>query len=216
MPPKGTRMVRGAILERRRESAAREARTSLAVFLESTRQILLRCARSPPLAPRAPTRMAHQDILDAFRTLSIQPTHDITHHVAPTTQDGLAQTKDKIGTAIFVKNLFLRDKKHGLLLVSAAHDAKIDMKNIGKAINVSGANFRMADQQLLQDTLNVQQGSVSPLAVINDKENKVTLVLDKKLVDAPLVAVHPLRNDMTVTLTPEALLTVSLAIISPP
>ena len=44
--------------------------------------------------------------------------------------------------------------------------------------------------------LGVEPGSVTPFAVINDSEHKVTLVLDRGLTDG-LVNAHPLTNTMT-------------------
>jgi Ala-tRNA(Pro) deacylase len=42
---------------------------------------------------------------------------------------------------------------------------------------------------------------VTPLGVINDTEGLVTAFLDKALMTADMVNAHPLRNDMTTTIS---------------
>jgi hypothetical protein len=42
--------------------------------------------------------------------------------------------------------------------------------------------------------------------VINDKDNKVVSVIDKAMIEAETVAVHPMENHMTISLKPADLL----------
>lgn len=56
------------------------------------------------------------------------------------------------------------------------------------------------------EVLGVEPGSVTPLAVINDVERRVTVVLDKAILEEELVNAHPLRNDRTTAVTPQDLL----------
>ena len=108
---------------------------------------------------------------------------------------------------MFVKNLVVRDKKAGLFLVAVRHDAKVDMKALPGLVGASGANFRMADATLMTDKLGVAQGSVSPLAVMNDAAGEVKLVLDKTLVaDDATVALHPCDNTATCAISAADLL----------
>ena len=106
----------------------------------------------------------------------------------------------------FAKNLFVKDKKAGLFLITVTHDRKVDMKKLGELVGVPGAAFRFADGAVLTEKLKVKQGAVSPLAVMNDEAGEVTLVLDKELMSAAKIGVHPLRNDRTVSLAPADLL----------
>ena len=106
----------------------------------------------------------------------------------------------------FAKNLFVKDKKAGLFLLTVTHDRKVDMKKLPELLGTPGANFRFADGAVLQEKLAVKQGAVSPLAVMNDAAGEVTLVLDKELMAAAKIGVHPLRNDRTVALAPADLL----------
>ena len=43
-------------------------------------------------------------------------------------------------------------------------------------------------------------GSVTPFALVNDRERKVTVVLDSWMMAQPLLNYHPLVNDATTTI----------------
>eukprot|EP00904_Undaria_pinnatifida_P012991 jgi/Undpi1/8822/HiC_scaffold_25.g11284.m1 len=97
------------------------------------------------------------------------------------------------------KNLFLKDKKAGLFLVTVRHDRPTDMKTLAKLLGLPGkVSLRFADGPTLDSVLGVAQGAVSPLAVVNDSECVATLAMDKGLMDASEVLSHPLRNDRSV------------------
>ncbi len=115
------------------------------------------------------------------------------------------------------KNLFLRDKKHGLFLVTASHDAKTDTKTIASILKLSGANLRFADTATLDRVLGVAQGSVGPLALLNDSGNKeVTFVLDAALLESEIINSHPLRNDLTTAVASSDILRFAEATGHPP
>jgi Ala-tRNA(Pro) deacylase len=54
--------------------------------------------------------------------------------------------------------------------------------------------------------LGVRPGSVCPFAAINDKELAVRVVLDKTMMDADMINVHPLENTRSVAVSPAGLL----------
>ena len=54
--------------------------------------------------------------------------------------------------------------------------------------------------------LGVLPGAVTPFAVINDKDRKVGVFLDRTILGGGKVHCHPLVNDMTVALEPDELL----------
>eukprot|EP01041_Mallomonas_annulata_P010901 gene10901-22754_t len=103
------------------------------------------------------------------------------------------------------KNLFLRDKKYGLYLVTTKSNQDVNLKQFASMLNLSGANFRFGDEELLKEKLGVEKGSVSPFAIMNDKNTEVTFCIDKNLLESDLINIHPLRNDRTTSLSPEAL-----------
>jgi ribosomal protein L12E/L44/L45/RPP1/RPP2 len=58
---------------------------------------------------------------------------------------------------------------------------------------------------VLLSVLGVTQGSVTPLAVVNDPKKSVIVLLDAVLEKAEFINVHPLTNTATVQVTPAEL-----------
>ncbi len=104
-----------------------------------------------------------------------------------------------------IKNLFLRDKKRRMWLVTVLESRQIDLKALRQRIGAQG-NLSFGSAEMLMENLGVIPGAVTPFAVINDREGRVTMVLDKAVLDDDPVNAHPLRNDMTTALAPADLL----------
>jgi Ala-tRNA(Pro) deacylase len=106
---------------------------------------------------------------------------------------------------LHTKNLFLRDKPGRLFLLSAAEDARLDLKTAHVRPGGAGRmSFASADKLL--DVWGVAPGAVTPFGAINDPDGHVTVALDRGLLSAPRVNFHPLTNEMTLGLAPEDLL----------
>ncbi|XP_039258994.2 prolyl-tRNA synthetase associated domain-containing protein 1-like [Styela clava] len=101
---------------------------------------------------------------------------------------------------LIVKNLFLKGKKKkDLWLITVGHDKEINLTQLGKDLSVPGG-FRFADEAILEEKLGVKQGCVTPLALMNDKNHDVKLVLDKDiqhLSESELIYSHPIVNSAT-------------------
>ncbi len=104
---------------------------------------------------------------------------------------------------VHCKNLFLKDKKQKLWLVVARHDAEINLKELKNKIGSAHLSFGKPD--LLMEILGVIPGSVTPFALINDAQQRVTVILDKMMMAGELVNYHPLNNEMTTAITPDDL-----------
>lgn len=102
------------------------------------------------------------------------------------------------------RNLFVRDKKERMFLITLMAHTKIDMKKLAELLNVGRLSFGSPER--LMKYLGVAPGSVTPFSIINDKDHQVTLVLDKEMMGHEIVNYHPLINTMTVGLTPADLL----------
>ncbi len=97
------------------------------------------------------------------------------------------------------KNLFLKDAKDQLWLVSAESQAAIDLKRLHIVIGSARLSFGKPD--LMWQTLGVTPGSVTPFGLINDTARRVRFVLDRTLAEADLVNFHPLTNAATTAVT---------------
>jgi Ala-tRNA(Pro) deacylase len=96
------------------------------------------------------------------------------------------------------KNLFLKDKKGALWLISARQDTVIDLKAAPKLIGSDRLSF--GNEHLMWQTLGVRPGSVTALGLINDTNRRVGFILDRRLWDAATVNFHPLENTATTAL----------------
>ncbi|MDX1739071.1 MAG: YbaK/EbsC family protein [Alphaproteobacteria bacterium] len=104
------------------------------------------------------------------------------------------------------KNLFLRDKKKNLWLATIEENQPVNLKQLKKVLGASG-NLSFGNADLLMEVLGVIPGAVTAFSVINDTEKRITMVLDKALLDQELVNGHPLRNDKTTAVKSSDLLT---------
>ena len=102
------------------------------------------------------------------------------------------------------KNLFLKDKKGTLWLVVAEEDLTIDMKDLRRRIGAAQLSF--GRPELLLEILGIEPGSVTPFAVINDHERRVSVVLDSALLAHDPLNFHPLTNAATTAIAPDDLI----------
>jgi Ala-tRNA(Pro) deacylase len=94
------------------------------------------------------------------------------------------------------KNLFVKDKKGRIFLIVAHAATQIDLKRLHEAIGASGRlSFGSAD--LLREVLGVEPGAVTPFGLINDRNGRVSVVLDAALMQHEPVNFHPLVNCQT-------------------
>jgi Ala-tRNA(Pro) deacylase len=101
------------------------------------------------------------------------------------------------------KNLFLKDAKGQLWLISAEGHAAIDLKRLHTVIGAARLSF--GSPELMYETLGVKPGSVTAFGLINDRDRRVRFVLDRTLADADRVNFHPLTNTATTTVSRDGL-----------
>ena len=145
--------------------------------------------------------------------MNVQPRHDLDsllalmadNAIVHTTHDHPAVFRVEEGLELkaampgaHTKNLFLKDKKQRLWLISAAQDTVIDLKSAPGLIGSDRLSF--GNEGLMWETLGVRPGSVTALGLINDGERRVTFVLDRRLWEADIVNFHPLTNTATTAL----------------
>jgi Ala-tRNA(Pro) deacylase len=151
--------------------------------------------------PTADAAVLPAPAFDRDRLLAWLAQHDIPHvthdHPAVFRVDEGHELKAAMPGA-HTKNLFLKDKKGKLWLISARQDTVVDLKRADKWIGSARLSF--GNETLLWETLGVRPGSVTALGLINDPDQRVTFILDKALWDADIVNFHPLTNTATTAL----------------
>ena len=157
-------------------------------------------SESPPTLAdgSAPTTTAR--LLRRLEALGLQSS-TVMHPPVFTVEEAKALRGELAGG--HVKNLFLRNKKGRMWLVTCLEDRRIDLKALGERLGGGRLSFGSAER--LMTYLGVVPGAVTPFAAINDKTGAVTVVLDREVFAQAPVNAHPLANDMTTAIEPDDL-----------
>src|SRR5690606_12059153 len=125
-------------------------------------------------APHPPLPTSPEQLLARLDELDI-PT--VTHEHPPlfTVEASKAQRGELPGG--HCKNLFLKDRKGVFWLVVALEDAPVALNSFDKVIGSARLSFASAER--LWEVLGVRPGSVTPFALINDRERRVNVVLQQ-------------------------------------
>ncbi len=127
--------------------------------------------------------------------------HETVRHEAVFTVEQSTAVRERLPvlqTRTHIKNLFLRNKREEMWLVTAEAHQAIDLKQLGERIGAGRVSFGSAER--LMRHLGVRPGSVTPLALINDRDKRVQLAVDRAVLDADIVWAHPLVNTMVTRL----------------
>jgi len=142
------------------------------------------------------THYTPEKLLEALNDLGLN-TSTLQHDAVFRVGEG-----DEIKAALpgaHTKNLFLKDDKGQLWLISAEQKTQINLKTLPKVIGSGRLSF--GSEERLYNALGVRPGSVTSLGLINDPDHKVRFILDKALADADIVNFHPLTNTATTALS---------------
>lgn len=142
------------------------------------------------------------ELLARFKALGIaQRTYD---HPAVFTVEEAKSLRGKLPGG-HCKSLFLKDKKGALWLAVMLEERRIDLKRL--ADRLGAARFSFGSAELLEAVLGVTPGSVTPFALINDREaHRVQPVLDEEMLRHDPLNYHPLINTKTTAVSPTDLL----------
>ena len=113
-----------------------------------------------------------QQLFDKLSHLNID--YKLFEHEAFYTVDESSKLKSDLDLkGAHTKNLFLRDKKRKIFLLSCMDNTDVDLKILKNIIPAQG-NLSFGSPELLNDKLGVKPGSVSPYALINNHEKDNT------------------------------------------
>ena len=97
------------------------------------------------------------------------------------------------------KNLFFRDKKGKRHIILVVDDQKkVSFKDIERQTGLT--HLSMGSPERLMRYLGVTPGAVSLLALINDADNGVEVLIDRDLWGGDAIQAHPLVNTATVVM----------------
>jgi Ala-tRNA(Pro) deacylase len=145
--------------------------------------------------------ITRENLFSHLAALGIE-TETVEHPPLFTVEDSRALRGEIPGA--HTKNLFLKCKKGQLWLVTALEDARIDLKTLHHKLGSGRLSFGSAE--LLGEVLGLTPGSVSTFGVINDIENRVSVVLDEALMWYHRINLHPLVNTAITGISREGLI----------
>ncbi len=115
----------------------------------------------------------------------------VDHDPAATMEDCLA-VEAVLGTAI-CKNLFLTNRQHtAYYLLLMPGDKPFRTKDLSAEIGTARLSF--ADAEEMERLLGTLPGSATVLGLMHDKEREVALLIDRDILAADAIGVHPLVN----------------------
>ena len=119
----------------------------------------------------------------------------IDHEAAMTME--VCEEIDKALEATICKNLFLCNRQEtDFYLLMMPGDKKFKTKDLSKALGVSRLSF--AKEEYMLKFLDITPGSVSVMGLMNDKEQKVRLVIDEDVLEGTEVGCHPCVNTSSI------------------
>ena len=138
-------------------------------------------------------RLSPDDLFARLDALGIS-THTVRHPPLFTVEESRALRGELPGG--HAKNLFLKDKKDRMWLVTAEEDRPIDLKALGITLGAHGRVSFGSPERLLRH-LGVTPGAVTPFGLANDTPPQVSFVFDEGLMRHETLNFHPLVNSAT-------------------
>lgn len=106
---------------------------------------------------------------------------------------------DAVLDVLICKNLFLCNRqKTKFYLLMMPGDKPFKTKELSSQINSARLSF--ASAEAMEEYLDIQPGSVSIMGLMNDKENKVQLLVDEDVLEGEYLGCHPCVNTSSLKL----------------
>ena len=142
---------------------------------------------------RLPKEVRVYDFLDALGI-----SFERVDHEAAMTMEACLEV-DAALEATMCKNLMLCNRQcTDFYILLLPGDKKFKTSVLSKQIGSSRLSF--ADGQYMESFLDITPGSLSVLGLMNDKENRVQLLIDKDVLTGEYIGVHPCVNTASLKL----------------
>ena len=136
---------------------------------------------------RLPKELAVYDLLDE---LGIE--YERIDHEALYTIEACQGVDEVLGIQI-CKNLFLcNSQKTKFYLLLMPGDKKFVTKEVSKQIGSARLSF--GPENYMEEFLNITPGSVSVMGLMNDRENRIQLLIDRDVLSEEYFGCHPCIN----------------------
>lgn len=140
-----------------------------------------------PANTRLPKETAVYELLDRLDIPYARLDHDAAGHV-----EFCGEVGRILGVEI-CKNLFLCNRqKTAFYLLMMPGKKEFRTKDLSKQIGSSRLSF--GEEEFMVKYLNVTPGSVSVMGLMNDRENRVRLLMDRDVAESEFIGCHPCIN----------------------
>ena len=165
--------------------------------------MILEQGRPVNCADRLPKEVRVYDLLDKLNISY----HRIDHEEANTME--ICQALEATLGAEICKNLLLCNRqKTDFYLLMMPGDKVFKTKDLSSQIGSSRLSF--AEPCFMEQFLDITPGSLSVLGLMNDKENKVRLLIDEDVLKGEFIGCHPCINTSSLRLKTRDLMEVIL------
>lgn len=147
-------------------------------------------------ADRLPKEIRTYDFLDSLGI----PYDRVDHEHADTMEVCLA-IEEVLGAKI-CKNLFLANRQQTVFyLLMMPGDKPFKTKEL--SAQIGSARLSFGTPEFMEQLLDITPGSVSVLGLLNDKENRVNLLIDEDLLADECIGCHPCINTSSLSIRTE-------------
>ncbi len=165
--------------------------------------IELKKGRPADPSGRQERELAVYDFLDQ---LGIE--YERTDHEPVDTMAACNEIDAVLGTLI-CKNLFLCNRqKTDFYLLMMPGDKPFKTKDLSHQIGCARLSF--ADESYMEEFLHIRPGAVSVMGLMNDKNNRVQLLIDRPVIECEAFGCHPCVSTSSLKLKTSDVLTVFL------
>ena len=131
------------------------------------------------------------DLLD-----SLEIEYSRTDHAPATTME-VCSVIDSVLDVLICKNLFLCNRqKTSFYLLMMPGDKPFKTKDLSAQLGISRLSF--AEEEYMIKLLDLYPGSVSVMGLMNDKENRVQLLIDEDVLKNEYIGCHPCMNTSSI------------------
>ncbi len=155
--------------------------------------------RPASAANRLPKELACYDLLDELGIPYARADH------SPAATIEMCGAVEKVLGEKICKNLFLCNRQKTSFYLLMLDGAKVfKTKDLSRQLGIARLSF--AGPEEMEQYLDLTPGSVTVLGLMNDRENRVQLVIDRSIAEAPRVSCHPCINTSTIWFSTDDLL----------
>jgi len=146
-----------------------------------------------------------EQIMNTLSKLNIKIDNVYTHEPIETSENHLKIASNIASNIKIAKNLLLKlrrvTEKTQYLIIYDAKKSDLNLKILGHYLGVGG-NLRFGD---CNETLQMEKGCITPLALIFDQKKVVEVIIDEDLMSSEYIGVHPGTNSATIGISPSDL-----------